>query len=71
MDPTLLSRVPAGPRDGLLVYTLGPADHSHGVLTKGTCDPRWVVWDCVRLTHMGQDHGRPHTNTQLRKRDTT
>lgn len=22
----------------------GPHDHSHGVLTKGTCDPRWVVW---------------------------
>ena len=49
----------------------GPADHSHGVLTEGTCDPRWGVWGlceshplCMVRIVCGET---PHT--KLRKRE--
>ena len=49
----------------------GSADHSHGVLTEGTCDPRWGVWGlceshplCMVRIVCGET---PHT--KLRKRE--
>ena len=41
---------------GLFIHW-GPADHSHGVLTEGTHDPRWGSGDCVSLTCL---HGSGH-----------
>ena len=58
-NPRLLSRVARGPRDLACSYIEGTLRaHSHGVLTKGSCDPRWVVWGLCE-SHpicMGQGH---------------
>ena len=45
----------------------GSADHSHGVLTEGTCDPRWGDWALCE-SHpvcMGQDHVYGETTRAL------
>ena len=48
----------------------GPADHSHGVLTEGTCDPRWGLWALCE-SHpicLGQDHVCRETTNKARKK---